>query len=246
MARLRLFRNGKFVRSRPLGAHPFFVGRDPISYLRLEEPACSRQHFCLTEQEDGYLLEDLQSANGTFVDGVREYRRVLKGQAVIQVGEDLLLFEPDEDDTTDEVPEWALKSAASISLIKEDDGMRTAPMVPTIQRKVQAAARAQTRPHLVTVEGDSPSVFPLDTQIVTVGFGPVRVSLGPSKKGKEEVLAEIVHETGYDYRVRAKGLFGKVVVNGKPQGRARLQPGDVLTIGGVKLEFRLGLDEGDG
>lgn len=244
MARVRLFRHGKFVRAKALGAHPFFVGRDPVSDLILEDGACSRQHICLTEQDQGgYLLEDLDSANGTYVDGIREYRRVLMNNVVIQVGEDLILFEPDEEAPSEEMPKWALDTTGAMAKISDKDAVQTRPVAPVIQRRAQAAGRAQTRPHLVSQAGDLLSVYALDSQVNAVGFGPVKISLGPSKKGQEEVLAEIHQESGYDFRIRAKGLFAKVVVNGKPQSRAKLQPGDMITIGGVDLEFRLGLQE---
>lgn len=245
MARVRLFSKGKFVRAKSLGAHPFFVGRDPVSDLLLEEPACSRQHFCLTEQETGgYLLEDLDSSNGTFVDGVREYKRLLTDRAVIQVGRDLILFEPDEEGPREELPQWALDSTSKSGIVlPADDGASTVPVAPAIQRRALAEVRAQTRPHLVSQSGDLSRIYPLDTQVVAIGFGPVAVSLGPSRKGDAQVLAEIVHVSGYDFRIRAKGLFARIQINGKPQGRARLDPGDRITVGGVDLVFRLGLVE---
>lgn len=47
------------------------VGRDPVSDIVIIDPEISRHHARLSVAEDGYILQDLASTNGTFVDGKR-------------------------------------------------------------------------------------------------------------------------------------------------------------------------------
>jgi FHA domain len=70
------------------------VGRSPKRaanahdfVLRIQDGEMSRQHFEIVRTNDGlYLLNDLQSLNGTYVDGVKEETRVLIGGSEIMAG----------------------------------------------------------------------------------------------------------------------------------------------------------------
>ena len=66
------------------------VGRADECNLRLDEPGLSRLHARLLPVEDGILLEDLGSTNGSFLNG----KRVLRGEARIgdEIGFDTLRF----------------------------------------------------------------------------------------------------------------------------------------------------------
>ncbi len=68
------------------------IGRDPASDIMINDAEVSRQHARLTLQSGGYVLEDLGSTNGTFVNGQRLMGpRVLKPGEVISVGEHITL-----------------------------------------------------------------------------------------------------------------------------------------------------------
>src|SRR5688500_10704359 len=54
-----------------LGARPVSVGADAACDLVLEDPKVSRRHVELRAHPDGISIKDLESRNGTFVDGVR-------------------------------------------------------------------------------------------------------------------------------------------------------------------------------
>ncbi|SFC37620.1 DUF1707 and FHA domain-containing protein [Streptomyces aidingensis] len=53
------------------GPHPMSIGRAPGQMLRLTDVSVSRHHAQLTSSAAGWLLRDLGSANGTWVNGVR-------------------------------------------------------------------------------------------------------------------------------------------------------------------------------
>ncbi|MDT0447193.1 MULTISPECIES: DUF1707 and FHA domain-containing protein [unclassified Streptomyces] len=53
------------------GRGPLLIGRVPGSGLRLNDASVSRQHAVLTGAGQGWLLRDLGSANGTWVNGRR-------------------------------------------------------------------------------------------------------------------------------------------------------------------------------
>jgi two-component system cell cycle response regulator len=68
------------------------LGRGHGCRVRIEDTALSRRHCRILKREGGYLIEDLGSTNGTFVDGepVREARRLEDGGR-IQMGRDTVL-----------------------------------------------------------------------------------------------------------------------------------------------------------
>jgi hypothetical protein len=70
----------------PLSKTEIYVGRDITNDIAVNEGEISRKHARLTQQEDTFVLEDLGSTNGTFVDAQR-----LMGPHVLRPGE-LIMF----------------------------------------------------------------------------------------------------------------------------------------------------------
>ena len=68
------------------------IGRDPSNTLAIGDLSLSRRHCVLSRHEEGYTLRDLESRNGTFVNGgVVSERRLHHGDQ-ISVGESVLVF----------------------------------------------------------------------------------------------------------------------------------------------------------
>ena len=47
------------------------LGRGKDNQIRLEDNQASRRHALIRRQAEGYLISDLASSNGTFVNGAR-------------------------------------------------------------------------------------------------------------------------------------------------------------------------------
>ena len=55
----------------PLPEGEATIGRDPANVVAIVDPSVSRKHCLLRREEDGrFLLRDLESRNGTLVNGV--------------------------------------------------------------------------------------------------------------------------------------------------------------------------------
>jgi Nif-specific regulatory protein len=74
------------------------VGRDPASNLCLNDRAVSRKHFCISETDAGFHLVDLESHNGTFVNGIPVRRKLLGHGDTVRVGQCELVFLITEDE----------------------------------------------------------------------------------------------------------------------------------------------------
>jgi len=69
------------------------VGSKEGNTLRVENPTVSRYHFEIEPTQDGVVLRDLGSTNGTFVDGYRVRELFLPGRAQLKAGEVALTYE---------------------------------------------------------------------------------------------------------------------------------------------------------
>jgi pSer/pThr/pTyr-binding forkhead associated (FHA) protein len=73
------------------------LGRDPNNQVAIIDPSVSRKH-CLLRQEDGrFQLRDLQSRNGTLVNGVAVKEQWLRHGDEIAVGDSMFLFLLDDE-----------------------------------------------------------------------------------------------------------------------------------------------------
>ena len=63
------------------------IGRDPECDVVIDDPLVSRRHAVLSPGSDGWVLEDAESRNGTFVDGLRVPRLIVgAGRTVVHLG----------------------------------------------------------------------------------------------------------------------------------------------------------------
>ena len=68
------------------------IGSDPRCQLVVADRAVSRFHCELTIDERGARLRDLDSRNGTFIDGIEVRDAYLRNQATIEIGTSRLVF----------------------------------------------------------------------------------------------------------------------------------------------------------
>jgi pSer/pThr/pTyr-binding forkhead associated (FHA) protein len=69
------------------------IGRTPTSDLTLVDEGISREHAVISWDEDHFSIEDLQSTNGTKVNGKRVRSVELQDGDRIQIGCTLFTFE---------------------------------------------------------------------------------------------------------------------------------------------------------
>ncbi len=244
MAKLDRYWDGKWAATLVLEERDYVVGRGTGCDMLLTDPLASRRHFALRWQPEGYyLLEDLDTPNGTIVDGVKESRYRLVQDTTIQVGQEFLFFYPDEYSAGPSSPDLQSALARRQTEADEFTPVKTAYIHPADLARLQADVRARQAPHLLRRRRQEISVFSLKDPVTLVGFGPVDASLGPSRGGKPRVLAEVHRLPDGRFKIKAKGLFRKILVNDQPTRARVLEGGERLNVGGVILEFHTGLEK---
>lgn len=68
------------------------IGRDRTNSVRLVSEWVSRFHAVLIQADNGYLIVDRGSQNGTYVDGKRVKSQLLVGNEEIRIGDTVLSF----------------------------------------------------------------------------------------------------------------------------------------------------------
>jgi transcriptional regulator with GAF, ATPase, and Fis domain len=79
-----------------------YVGRDPSNVLAITDPSLSRRHCAIARDNDGYKIRDLDSRNGTSVNGVAVKEARLRHGDQISVGDSVfvLLLQEDAEEST--------------------------------------------------------------------------------------------------------------------------------------------------
>jgi pSer/pThr/pTyr-binding forkhead associated (FHA) protein len=90
------------------------IGRDHANDIVIDHPLASRRHARLEHDENGYLVRDLDSTNGTYVDGERiAGARTLHNQTRIWIADTEILFNDPEATQKGPLPVEILKRIQS-------------------------------------------------------------------------------------------------------------------------------------
>jgi len=92
-ARLVVMRGPDKGRALRLARDEVVVGSGPLADLQLSDDTVSRNHFALRSGPDGYTITDLESSNGTFVEGRRVRAAWVEPGDKIEIGRTRLRLE---------------------------------------------------------------------------------------------------------------------------------------------------------
>jgi transcriptional regulator with GAF, ATPase, and Fis domain len=88
----------------PLGELEITIGRDATNEVAINDPLVSRRHCAIRHLGGQIQVSDLQSLNGTFVNGMPIREKALEHHDRIKVGASQFIFLDREDDTALSVP----------------------------------------------------------------------------------------------------------------------------------------------
>ena len=138
------------------------IGRDSTNGIAINDAEISRRHARLTFQGGKYILEDLGSTNGTFVNGQRlAGPRVLKTGEVVSFGEQIVLvFEATHFDPGATVVSPRAAAVPSISR----------PVAPPPPPPVEYAGSVPANPVSTTEIVETRTISPLT---IAIGVGTI-------------------------------------------------------------------------
>jgi len=244
MPKLILSMDGLVLKEIPLDKERLTIGRKPNNDVQIDNLAISGQHAAITAILEDAFLEDLNSTNGTYVNGQPIKKHVLRPNDIIELGKYRLKFLADNVQ-----PALAASDFVDTAAL----GVMVAPPEPdfTISEgagKVNADARTQ----ILSPEMKASALVTAEAA-ATGQSGVVQVLSGPNA-GRELVLNKsltTLGKPGQQVAVitrRPHGYFITHVegatfpqLNGQPLDAQahRLKDHDIIEIAGVKMEFFL-------
>jgi pSer/pThr/pTyr-binding forkhead associated (FHA) protein len=211
----------------PLTREQYSIGRKEGNTIRLTERNVSREHARLCKrngvgpgERPAFVLEDLTSYNGVFINGLRVTRsQDLAHGDLVQIGDYRIVL---QDETL-----------ADAQGVAGHDGKQTVPNAPTAR-----AAALMDRPNrLVMLAGPAPgSEYPLDRERLSIGRAE-DATISVNHNSVSRMHCE-VHALGDGrFEIVDKGSSNGVRVNGAELRRGIIEPSDLIELGDVKFKF---------
>jgi pSer/pThr/pTyr-binding forkhead associated (FHA) protein len=228
------------------------IGRRPTNEIHLDNLAISGEHSAIVKMGSDYFVEDLDSTNGTLVNGEVTKKHLLQHGDIIELGKYQLKYVNDAADT----PTMNASSAFEKTMMMHPSKIKSARSKSTEAPIVSSPPKMPIEvPKASSDISDYPQamISGMHVSQASVKVGKIQV-LNGSGSGRELVLNKsltTLGRTGVQVAVitrRPHGYFithveGKVlpVVNGISTGLQAfaLTDHDVIELAGVKMEFYL-------
>ncbi len=168
---------------------PVTVGREEGNLLRLNDERVSRFHAKVQQDDDDIILTDLQSTNGTRVNGVVvQIRRLRYGDRVL-VGRSLLLFGSNEQiaERMAQFDEQTRKSLSSEPLIGSEEGPAT------VQAKTYTGPLEDNLEFDLNVGNEKVTVTNDALFIGTRPLPPLPLKMSPSQAARFSEILDFLH-----------------------------------------------------
>ena len=232
MARLILSLDGQMMAEYNMNKERYTIGRLPDNDIRIDNAAVSGHHSLIINILNDSFLEDLNSTNGTYVNGKLIKKHALQHGDVVTVGHHQLRFMED-DEQQDEFEK---------TLVIQPSARPVEPLRAAMEAAGPSAAAAQGgRPHSL---GATPKLAKL--QVLSGAFAGRELELTKTLTTLGRPGVQVAAITR-----RAEGFYIVLVdsdrpgnfplLNGAPIGNqaARLRDNDVIQLAGVKMGFFL-------
>jgi len=229
MAKLVLSLDGVVIKEVQLTKDKTTLGRRPYNDIVIDNLAVSGEHAVLQMIGAEVFIEDLNSTNGTYINGKAVKKQQLRANDVIEVGKYKVKFLADEHQDYEKT--MIFKPGQSLPGV---GGMAPPPL--------QSPSNFGSFP---------PSVPPAFSPAVVVGPASIRVMSGAAS-GREVPLTKVVTTVGKpgvqvaSITKRPSGyVFAHVegpqrpTINGSPLGpdAVPLKHGDVIELAGTQMQF---------
>jgi hypothetical protein len=232
MARLILSLDGQVMAEYNMNKERYTIGRLPDNDIRIDNGAVSGHHSLIINILNDSFLEDLNSTNGTYVNGKLIKKHALQHGDVITVGHHQLRFVED-DEQQDEFEKTMVIQPSARPLEK----------VRTANAAVEQASNAATTGSRKSLDGQA-ALKKAKLQVLSGAFAgrELELSKALTTLGRPGVQVAAITRRADGYfivHVDSEKDNDFPLVNGAPIGAQarRLIDNDVIQLAGVKMGF---------
>ena len=228
MARLILSLDGTVLAEYNMNKERYTIGRLPDNDIRIDNPAVSGHHSLIINILNDSFLEDLNSTNGTYVNGKLIKKHALQHGDVITAGHHQLRFVEDDEAQQDEF----------------EKTMVIQPSARPVERIRAAVADASTTAARRTLGNGTPAIKKAKLQVLSGAFAGRELELTKALTtlGRPGVQVAAITRRAEGYfivHVDSEGEENFPLVNGAKIGAQarKLSDNDVIQLAGVKMGF---------
>jgi predicted component of type VI protein secretion system len=211
------------------------IGRSDQNNIVLDESAVSALHAEIEPESDGFYITDIQSKNGTFVDGELVISRKLLHGNVISIGNYTLKFEYKED----EKRPVETSSAISEATMMLDTSTHRAKLAKSLSEIGEYKKKTRLQGEIIFLDGSKDPLL-LDKPMTTIGKD---ASCDIFAKGLllAKISAEILKKQDGFYIKPVAGKFSTKLNYKTIKTEVKLNDFDVIEIGSTRVQFHLRL-----
>ena len=171
------------------------IGRDPTNVVAIIDPSVSRKHCLLWREEDGrFKIKDLDSRNGTLVNGVPAREQWLRHGDEIATGDSVFIFLiEDEDrvtpasrvefDDSQPTAETKIIYPKEVVYLQPDRLLRELPAASQLARNLGALLKISRVVHAIRdLEELQAQLLDLIFEVVPAGRGAILLAEGPTQE----------------------------------------------------------------
>ena len=234
MARLILSLDGQVLAEYNMNKERYTIGRLPDNDIRIDNPAVSGHHSLIINILNDSFLEDLNSTNGTYVNGKLIKKHALQHGDVVTAGHHQLRFVEDDDAQQDEFEKTMVIQPSQ----------RPTAKIQAARAAAEAAGTGATTSRRALPEGAAQVMKKAKLQVLSGAFAGRELELAKALTtlGRPGVqVAAITRRSDgfFIVHVESDKPDNYPLVNGTPIGgqARRLVDNDVIQLAGVKMGF---------
>ncbi|MCK6396378.1 FHA domain-containing protein [Zoogloea sp.] len=219
MPRLILSMDGLVLKEMPLEKERTTIGRKPHNDIQIDNLAISGEHAAIVTIQNDAFLEDLNSTNGTYVNGQPVKKHVLQNNDVVELGKYRLKFLTEH----------------SAGASEQDEAMAFGSAV-SVEASAASAAAPSGEP---TMAPPSNVVGMIQILSGTHAGRTLELSKSLTTLGKPGTQVAVITRRPHGYFItHVEGTVFPVVNGHSLDAQAhRLNDHDIIEIAGVKMEF---------